>query len=349
MLADISSTVDAAMGSRAWWDSWGDWASTAVAVGVILESVTEFKLLARLTGLSKRESLREKIAKVGLVFLIVALVAEVAIGRHVKEQTDNIENALADSLRSTIAANADLSEKIKREKTDIGGVKNDIGTARDQVAGLGDKEDKLRSALAKDEHFLSADRARIVANEKEQEAHEEATTPRADFMYNFGEVKKALSPFSATPFVVSAVYSEDAERLAIRINEMLRMATGKEPDQDGPGPRDALTSVGIEYAMNLSAPPGTTTGEQAATVMCRLLEKYDVPGIRLEGRLAFDSYGHRDFSQWPKTRPLDSVLIHVGDAPSEHFVALKAKRAHLSLPQGPDDKYPCGFDGKEKP
>lgn len=162
MLADISSTVNAAIGSRDWWDWWGDAAAIAVTVGVVLESVTEFKFLAKITGLSARETLREGIAKFGLGLLIVALIAEVIVGRHVKAATDTIESALTRSLHDTVAANSDLSQRIEKEKTDIAGVKfdtdqqrRDIGTAQGKISDLGDQETALRKQFAADHAALA--------------------------------------------------------------------------------------------------------------------------------------------------------------------------------------------------
>lgn len=62
---------------ESFWDSVGVWLAILVALGVIMESVVDFKILARLTTLDRREDLKHRTAKLGLLILIVALVGEV--------------------------------------------------------------------------------------------------------------------------------------------------------------------------------------------------------------------------------------------------------------------------------
>jgi hypothetical protein len=98
--------------------------------------------------------------------LIGALAAEVVIGNRVAKQTDIIEAALTNSLKGALLANADLAKKIRREQTDIAGVKADVSgaksdmhTAQQAIADLGTKEGVLSAAIAADENRL-----KLVAN-----------------------------------------------------------------------------------------------------------------------------------------------------------------------------------------
>ncbi|WP_176047401.1 hypothetical protein [Burkholderia sp. BCC1644] len=69
--------ISALTARESFWDTVGVWLAILVALGVIMESVVDFKSLAKLTTLDRREELKEKIAKLGLLILIVALVGEV--------------------------------------------------------------------------------------------------------------------------------------------------------------------------------------------------------------------------------------------------------------------------------
>ncbi len=137
MLADISSTVYAAIGSRDWWDQWGELAAWGVVIGVAAEFATEFDFLAKLIGIAARPELRKRIEKLGLLLLVAALVAEVLVGRMSKKQTEIIESTLTHSLRDTIAANAGLSRKIDIEKTDITADETSLNTLTGGETALG--------------------------------------------------------------------------------------------------------------------------------------------------------------------------------------------------------------------
>ncbi len=154
MAADISSVVAAAIGSRNWWDWWGDAAAIAVTAGVILESVTDVKFLAKITGLSTREALRERIAKFGLGLLIVALVAEVIVGRHVSAATDTIESNLTVGMNRAAEANGRLAIKIKAQEHGLNTAKTDLATAQGKINGLGTTEKTLRDMLNTDDRAI---------------------------------------------------------------------------------------------------------------------------------------------------------------------------------------------------
>lgn len=69
--------ISALTAQESTWDAVGVWLAIFVALGVIMESVADFKILAKLTTLDRHDELKEKTAKLGLLILIVALVGEV--------------------------------------------------------------------------------------------------------------------------------------------------------------------------------------------------------------------------------------------------------------------------------
>lgn len=69
--------ISALSAQELFWDTVGVWLAILVALGVIMESVVDFKILAKLRTLDRRGELKGKTAKLGLLILIVALVGEV--------------------------------------------------------------------------------------------------------------------------------------------------------------------------------------------------------------------------------------------------------------------------------
>jgi hypothetical protein len=104
MSFDIASLT--ARGS--FWDSVSVWLSVFVALGVIMESVSDFKILARWTGLESRHELRETVAKSGLLILILALAVEIvaAIKSH------DISEQIIDGLNKEIGQTQEREEKL---------------------------------------------------------------------------------------------------------------------------------------------------------------------------------------------------------------------------------------------
>jgi len=139
MAADLSSVVNAAYGSRAFWDSLADAAAWTVAGGVALEEIVEFRFIKKRIG----KGCRDTLAKLGWFILLLGLVAELGYGRKIREQTDITEHALTQSLNQALDANKKLAGKIEQEKTDIRGVKTitdqqktDLATAQGQITAL---------------------------------------------------------------------------------------------------------------------------------------------------------------------------------------------------------------------
>jgi len=143
MLDDTSAKIYAAIGSRDWWGVWSDRASVAVALGVILEGIAEVKALSRWFGLSTRESLRVAFERIGLAILVVALLAEVGINRHIADATNTIEIILGDGLNTAVAANSVLETRLKSQQTGL-------TSAQTQISALSTQEATIRSALDKD-------------------------------------------------------------------------------------------------------------------------------------------------------------------------------------------------------
>lgn len=125
------------------WDTVGVWLAILVALGVIMESVVDFKILARLTTLDKHGELKERINKLGLLILIVALVGEVIAAAKSHDIGEEIIHGL----------NTEISQGQERE-TKLVELTNKLGQSNRSLSSeLAEQDSLLRSLQSRSEAF----------------------------------------------------------------------------------------------------------------------------------------------------------------------------------------------------
>ena len=370
MAANISSVVAAAIGSRNWWDWWGDAAAIAVTAGVILESVSDFKFLARNTGLSTREELRERIAKFGLGLLIVALIAEVVVGRHVSAATDIIESNITTGMNLAAEANGRLDTRIKAQKHDLNTVTVDLATAQDQIDNLSIKEATLRKALNRLGPLVQQERElaeRIVRGEKHQAAIEKETADFEDeilprsFVIDAG-IFQDLRPFADVPVFVSAFPDNDSKSFADSLKGILT-SSGWHPKGLPPDELNLRRGVAIEYANPISDSQSSTAIDavrlqinsrtvEAATALCKRLRENKIDATLISRSVVMTKNGiDARYRLWNDAVPLNAVFIRVGRKMDNNFVLNRELRKRGKGPMpglNPEmakmtEQYACGI------
>jgi hypothetical protein len=300
MAADISSIVAEAIGSRNWWDWWGDAAAIAVTAGVILESVTDFKFLAKITGLSTREKLRERIAKFGLGLLIVALVAEVVIGRHVSAATDTIESNLTTGMNRAADANGRLAIKIKAQEHDLNTAKTDLATAQGQIGDLAQKERVLSAKITQDD-------SRLASMEKEIGEFEEAEKPREFEQFS---PSMALKKVPGVPVLIIPVDKEEPRDFAGYLATTINLA--KWPvELWAPDGFPTVEGVTVEYRIKIGTMDRNNNDHKAASAICVELTKQNIDAAVVPFV--------NETSEILKAIPEDALVIRVGPKPNHFF------------------------------
>ncbi|MFM0485409.1 hypothetical protein [Paraburkholderia graminis] len=234
----MTFAISALTARESFWDSMSVWLSAFVALGVVMESVTDFKVLAKWTGLESRHERKESIAKAGLLILIVALVMEVIAAIESHDISEQIISGL----------NTEIFQTQDREKALV-----------ELTTKLGVSNKSLNGKLSEQDSVLHSLEDRSVAFEKlaeKQKARDD--TALALLKTEEGALEKAQNEASASArkaesaAEISDKVASDMEKTLHSENEM------REKMRDLITPRSLSPDQTLEMSNKLIAYAGTS-------------------------------------------------------------------------------------------
>lgn len=179
---------------ESFWDSVSVWLSVAVAIGVSMEAVTEFDVLAgwlRLDTL-ERFSLRHGIAKAGLLLLIIALAFEVVAAVRTHNISEQIIAGLNGEIKEAQQREQNLIDETKALRVDNNRLQGAFSEQEETLKSLGERntvfEKTAEDLKARNGRLLSEIRA---DNARVESARDEIVHGAEKVSGSVAEVRKA--------------------------------------------------------------------------------------------------------------------------------------------------------------
>ncbi|MGO8855592.1 MAG: hypothetical protein ACLQO1_07755 [Steroidobacteraceae bacterium] len=174
---------------ESFWDTTGVWLAIAVAVGVAMEAVTEFDILAEWLRLDTQETyaIRHGIAKAGLLILIVALAFEVVAAIKTHQINGDIINGLNTEIGQTQTRERELINETNDLRESGKALEKGFSTQEQSLGLLGARTAEFEKT-AKTLTDRTNDSLRIL---KEDEANLEKA--RSDVLVSAAKVETVLA------------------------------------------------------------------------------------------------------------------------------------------------------------
>jgi hypothetical protein len=146
------------------WDTTGVWLAFAVAIGVAMESVAEFEALAEICRLNtlRGSTVRKRIAKAGLLILIVALAFEVVAAI----QSHDVSEKIIAGLNAEIAATQEREQQLITRATALERALSEQGPS---LNSLRDRSSEFETAVKEQKARDDAALALLKADQRNLE------------------------------------------------------------------------------------------------------------------------------------------------------------------------------------